>query len=377
MTQQMTAMEKRNSQQVTRFNSVRRLLESEGVRNQVALALPKHMTPERMLRIGVTALQNNPRLLDCSEGSLVKAITEAAELGLEVNTPLGFAYLVPYKDQVTLQVGYRGFIALAHRSGRISSLAAEVVYENDRFAVELGTNRQLVHTPFLTGEPGKKIGVYATVRFKDGTTDFEYMSAEEVGGIRSRSKSKDSGPWVTDEAEMWRKTPIRRLAKRLPVTADDQSLLRAAIIDEYNDAGVDVPSSLPPAPPKAAVISEDQRAEIVKAAKKSGADLNTVLANAGFELLAEITVDAFADVLAAAAIKPEPEAKKSEPIQGERVDPDESIRMDLIIAVNEAIAEKIGGMPSDRKTFLKDKVVENMTAEELSELLHELQGAKQ
>ncbi len=376
-----TAIQTREQQKSLRFNSVRRLLESEGVRLQVARALPKHMTPERILRIGVTALQNNPRLLECTEGSLVKAITEAAELGLEVNTPLGYAYLVPYKDQVTLQVGYRGFINLAHRSGKISSMAAEIVYEHDQFAIQLGTNRNLMHVPMMSGDRGKKIGAYATVLFRDGTTDFEYMTADDIAMIRGRSAGakQSNGPWTTDENEMWRKTPIRRLAKRLPMTADDQGLLRAAIIDEYNDAGVSPYGTPPAALPKPEVISEDQRMALAAAAKKSGCDLAQIVNDAGFEVMANITLDAYDDILAAVSQKPEPpkepEQNDSRAIVGQAVfSEDEAIRIDLMEAVNGLITERVGGLPGDRKRYLKGRDLNQLTAEELEDMLAELQS---
>lgn len=374
-----TAVQIRDQQQTVRFNSVRTLLESPAVRKQVALALPKYMTPERMLRVAVTALKNNPRLLECTEGSLINSVTQAAELGLEVNSPLGYAYLVPYKDQCTLQIGYRGFINLAHRSGRVSSMAAEVVYEHDTFSIELGTNRQLIHRPFLNGDRGKKLGAYATVNFRDGTTDFEYMTADDIALIRKRSRGADRAdtPWNTDENEMWRKTPIRRLAKRVPMTADDQSLLRAAIIDEYGDAGVPIPGQIAAAPSTLTddKISEEQRMALVTSAKASGVDLPAIIAAAGFDIMANITVGAYDEIMAATAVKPKAESEEPEAIQGEPVfDEDEAILIDLREAVNQAITEKVGGMPSDRNRYLGKRDFNALTAEELSDMLHELQG---
>lgn len=373
-----TAVQLRDRQKAARFNSVRALLESAPVRRQVALALPKYMTPERMLRVAVTALKNNPRLLECTEGSLINSVTQAAELGLEVNSPLGYAYLVPYKDQCTLQIGYRGFINLAHRSGRVSSMAAEVVYENDTFSIELGTNRRLIHRPFLNGDRGKKLGAYATVNFRDGTTDFEYMAADEIAAIKARSAGarQKGGPWDTDENEMWRKTPIRRLAKRVPMTADDQSLLRAAVIDEYNDMGVPIPGQIAPAPSSLTddKISEGQRMALVASAKASGADLPAIIAAAGFDIMANITVEAYDEIMAATAIKPAAEPEEPEAIQGEPVfNEDEVMLVDLREDVNQAITEKIGGMPGDRKRYLKGRDINQLSAEELSDMLHELQ----
>lgn len=368
-----TAVQLREQGKAARFNTVRKLLESPAVQQQVARALPKYMTPERMLRVAVTALKNNPRLLECTEGSLINSVTQAAELGLEVNSPLGYAYLVPYKDQCTLQIGYRGFIQLAHRSGKISFIAAEVVYAKDQFAVQLGTNRGLLHVPFLGGDRGHRLGAYATVLFKDGTTDFEYMTSDEIGAIRGRSAGarQKGGPWDTDENAMWRKTPIRSLAKRLPMTADDQSLLRAAIIDEYNDAGVPIPGSLPePQMPSAGTISDEQRIALVEAAKASGADLGAIVNSFGFNVMASITEDVYDEVLKVVQGQPEEPAIEGEPV----FDEDEAILIDLREAVSTAIAEKIGKKANDQALYLKGRDVKTMSAEDLDDMLHELQS---
>lgn len=340
--------------------------------NQVKKALPGRLPPERIVRIAVTAIQKNPKLLECSENSLVRSIIEASELGLEVNTNLGQAYLIPYGQEATLQVGYRGFIALAHRSGKISNLQGEVVYENDAFEVQLGTRRGLSHKP-AKGDRGKPVGAYATVLYRDGSTDFEYMSADEIGAIKARSSGakKQDSPWNRkgDEMEMWRKTPIRRLAKRLPMTADDNNLLqKAAIVDEYNAAGFTQPL---PELEKAPTVSEEQRIALVAAARESGADLAAIVNSFGHATLADILVDEYDEILGAITAPPEP---VDDAIQGEIVDSAESRLIDLREAIESLIIEKVGGLAGDRKMFLKGRQPELMDAEGLSELLSILEN---
>lgn len=368
-----TAIQMREQQKTARFNSVRRLLESDGIVSQVKRALPGHLTPERIIRVAVSAVQKNPRLLDCSEGSLVRSIIEAAELGLEVNTNLGQAYVIPYGTEATLQVGYRGFITLAHRSGKISNLQAEVVYENDHFEIQLGTRRGLFHKPAKT-DRGKPIGAYATVSYRDGSFDFEYMDADEIGAIKQRSSGakKQDSPWNRkgDELEMWRKTPIRRLAKRLPMTADDNNLLqKAASLDEYNDAGFTQPAL---EITKASTVTEEQRVALVAAARESGANLSEVVNSFGFGVLADITTDAYEEILAAVTTLQPNVVDDSDAIHGEPVfGPDESILEDLRAAVTDMLAERV--KPADQKAFLKGRVIGHCSAEQLEEMLHQLQ----
>jgi recombination protein RecT len=208
------------------------------MKDQIALAVPRHVDPERLARVALTTIQKTPRLMECTERSLLGAIMDAAQLGLDVDGILGHAYLVPYKVRGTmlaqLQVGYRGFIALARRSGEVSEFYSYTVHENDDWKYALGLNRTLHHVP-AAGERGQLIASYAVLRYKDGGFDFEVMTKSEIDKIRNQSKAKDNGPWVTHYDEMARKTPIRRLAKRAPVSTDFQ---RAAVLDEYHDAGV-------------------------------------------------------------------------------------------------------------------------------------------
>lgn len=214
----------------------------ETVKPQIALALPKGFDPDRMVRAVLTAVQKTPKLLQCTPQSIVLSTLQAAQLGLDVDGFLGHAYLVPYwnkragKNEAQLQIGYRGFISLARRSGEISSISAEIVYENDIFSVSLGTERSIKHLPNPEGNRGDVIGAYAVVFYKDGFKDFEYMTKGQIEHIREGSKSKDDGPWVTHWEEMARKTPIRRLAKRLPLSPEDSALIRAAVMDEYHES---------------------------------------------------------------------------------------------------------------------------------------------
>ena len=190
----------------------------------------KHLTPERLVKVVLGAASRTPLILDCTPISVVKAVLQAAELGLEPGSSLGEFWLVPFKNGKTGQrevqgiPGYRGLISLARRTGEIANLYAEAVYEGDNFDVELGLEPRLVHKPDFDNEkredPKHLRFVYAVARFKDGSFQFTVMSRKQVEAIRRRSKAGDSGPWVSDYEEMAKKTVLRRLAKYLPMSVE-------------------------------------------------------------------------------------------------------------------------------------------------------------
>jgi len=227
------------AQQQQRINTVRALLDK--AKPQIALALPRHLNADRLLRVAMTAIMRTPKLLDCDQQSLLGAIMETAQLGLEPDGILGHAYMVPFNRQVTLIVGYKGLIDLARRSGAVVSIQAHVVYEGDEFEYSYGLQDCLVHRPTLQGR-GRPIAVYAAAVLKDGGHAFEVMSVEEVNIIRDGSlgyqaakKYKKESPWDTNWDEMARKTAVRRLAKYLPISVEFQ---RASAHGEAWEAGI-------------------------------------------------------------------------------------------------------------------------------------------
>jgi recombination protein RecT len=194
-------------------------------------ALARHVDPDRLIRVSLAQIRKSPGLAKCSPVSLAQAIMEAGRLGVEPGL-LGQAYLVPYKGEATLIVGYRGLVGLARRSGDVTKVEARIVHEHDAFEVEFGSSARFSHRPNLFGDRGKPIGVYAEATYADaaGTVQREFMTIAEVEAIRARSKAAHSGPWVTDWAEMAKKTAVRRLAKMLPLSIED-----AAAIDRLDE----------------------------------------------------------------------------------------------------------------------------------------------
>lgn len=200
---------------------IRQLLERS--RAQIAAALPKHLTVERMLRVCMTAVQTTPGLMECSPLSVIGGVIVAAQLGLEIGGPLGHAYLVPYKKIATFIPGYRGMVDLARRSGAVSTVEARIVRKRDRFSYELGLNPRIDHVPYMGDlDPGPAIAVYAICKLRDGSVQFDVLSKRDVELVMrsSASAGRSDSPWSTSPDEMWKKTAIRRLWKLLPVSVE-------------------------------------------------------------------------------------------------------------------------------------------------------------
>ena len=216
---------------------------------EIAKMLPKHLNAERLLKVAQIAATTTPALAKCDVASLVGAIGQCAQMGLEPNTVLGHAYLVPFNtkrkdgngnerwvNSVQVIIGYKGLIDLARRSGQIVSIAAHEVCEHDRFELVYGLDEKLNHTPAM-GDRGEVIGFYAVAKLKDGGHCFEFMSVHQVREIMKATQSKGGyGPWKDHFVEMGRKTAVRRLSKFLPLSVEFQT---AAALDGMADDGKD------------------------------------------------------------------------------------------------------------------------------------------
>lgn len=217
---------------------------------QIEKALPKVITPDRFTRIVLTALSSNPKLASCDRNSFLGAIMQAAQLGLEPNTPLGQAYLIPFKNtrqgilECQFQIGYKGLLDLAYRSGEVQTVQAHGVYENDEFEYELGLEGKMKHKPTLK-DRGELIAVYAIFKTVKGGYGFEVMSVEDIRAhAKKYSKSYNAGPWQTNFEEMAKKTVLKRALKYAPLKTEflqalaaDEAILKT---DETNPDHIDV-----------------------------------------------------------------------------------------------------------------------------------------
>jgi recombination protein RecT len=218
-------------------------------KGELAKMLPKTLSIDRLLKVAQIAATTTPALAKCDVPSLVGAIGQCAQMGLEPNTVLGHAYLVPFStkrkdgagnerwvNSVQVIIGYKGLIDLARRSGQIISIAAHEVCQNDHFELVYGLDEKLNHTPAM-GDRGEVIGFYAVAKLKDGGYSFEFMSHHQVLDIMKATQSGGKyGPWKDHFTEMGRKTVIRRLAKYLPLSIEFQT---AVALDNQAEAGKD------------------------------------------------------------------------------------------------------------------------------------------
>jgi len=208
---------------VTQNRSIRDYLNSPGMLAEIGKVLPKHCTPERMIRVACTAITKTPKLANCTKESFFECLLNLSQWGLEPDGRR--AHLIPYGNKCTLVVDYKGYVELAYRSGVAKNIHASVVYRGDVF--EYSRGKVIDHKPwdFLPEddrpkERGEVTAAYCIVEMSGGAEHHEIMTKAEVESIRSRSKAGNNGPWQTDWNEMAKKTVFRRASKWIPMSAE-------------------------------------------------------------------------------------------------------------------------------------------------------------
>jgi len=256
----------------------------EKFKGEIARALPKHINPDRMARIALTAYRMTPKLGECDPRSVFAAVIQSSQLGLEVGL-MGEAHLVPFGDQCQLIPGYTGLMKLARQSGLVQDIYAHEVRVNDRFTLKLGLERDLQHEPLTAQggfpasdeERGEVVGFYAVAVFKDGSRTFVAMSRKEVEKIRDNSRGyqaakrfKKESVWDSDFVAMGLKTVIRRLCKFLPKSPE---LATALALDAVSEQGKAQNLNLKEVidGTYAPVVIDEETGEILDADEKAGA----------------------------------------------------------------------------------------------------------
>ena len=232
---------------------------------EVEKALPATMTPDRFTRIVLSALSNNPKLQECTPKSFLSAMMQSAQLGLEPNTPLGQAYLIPFNNhgqmECQYQIGYKGLLDLAHRAG--TNIEAHEVYSGDSFEYSFGLEPTLKHIPALK-DRGEVIAYYAVWRNGEAH-GFEVMSAEDVRRHAQKYSKAYSGnsPWKTDFDAMAKKTVIKQALKYAPLSIELQKNLSAdetvkhEITENMNEVQNDISY--------ADIIADEETGEVIDA----------------------------------------------------------------------------------------------------------------
>lgn len=210
---------------------------------QLARALPKHLDADRLTRIAITALRNNEKLRQCTEMSFFGSLMQAAQLGLEPNTALGYCYLIPYWNkrqnafECQFQMGYQGMIELPLRSGKVTWIQGHTVHDGDKFSYQLGAHPDLTHVPADDNEDSPVTHAYAVAKLAGGDAVFQVVTIGQIERRRARSASNASGrgsPWDTDYDAMCAKTAVRALYKWLPKSPE---MATAAALDEAPEYG--------------------------------------------------------------------------------------------------------------------------------------------
>lgn len=213
-----------------------------------ARVLPKHMSADRLVRLSVGALRTTKHLAGCTLPSFASSIMACSVLGLEPNTPLGHAYLIPFKKkgvyECQLIIGYKGLIDLMNRSGVVSSVRSIPVFEGDEFDYELGLHADIRHKPGKEPtrgtDPTKLTHVYPVVKLREAGVEpiWDVLNRAQIDARRGRSQASSDGPWVTDYIPMALKTGIRQIATWVPSSAERaMPLAQAVAYEEAHERG--------------------------------------------------------------------------------------------------------------------------------------------
>lgn len=197
------------------------------MKEQFKAALPPHIDVDKFVRVVMTAISTTPALVNADRSSLLSACLKSAADGLICDGKE--AALVPFGKSVSYMPMMAGILKKIRNSGELSTITSEIVYKNDQFNYEFNTDGLVFsHKPNLFSDRGDPLGVYAMAKTKDGGVYFEFLSKDQVMDVRSVSKTASNGPWSGPfEDQMWKKTAIRRLSKRLPMSTDIDMTLHA------------------------------------------------------------------------------------------------------------------------------------------------------
>jgi recombination protein RecT len=235
-------LQKKSDQRLT----VRGWLEQQ--RNEIARAVPQHIDPERLIRVALTACNQNSNLLTCTKESLLQAVMQSAQLGLMPDGILGQAYLIPYKDKAQFQVGYQGLIELVGRAERIAAIIPDVVHEKDEFEWHREVDRDhFVHKPYEgPDDPGAITHGYCIIRRKDGTSSVTVLSIykierEHMAHSQAVKRGGDT-PWKSHKDAMVKKTMILVALKYEPKSTE---LAKVVAREELSEQGIDLPDEVP------------------------------------------------------------------------------------------------------------------------------------
>jgi len=190
------------------------------------------------MEFAVQAFTGNPKLLDCSPDSVRNCLVNIVLSGLTLNPVMKFAHLVPRKGKCCLDPSYMGLVKIITDTGSVQSIKARIVYKNEPFDIELGSNGFVKHSICKTGPKGPRIGAYSEAVLNDGSLHIEWMYEEQLMDIKKRALASGGAVWKTDEDEMCKKTVVKRHWKLLPKSERALLAAQAIALDDENN-GID------------------------------------------------------------------------------------------------------------------------------------------
>lgn len=181
---------------------------------------------EKLARSFAWEINTNDKLKCCSKLSMVNAFYKCCEYGLDPASSLGHAWLVPYKSNIDLQIGYRGWLKLLFNNPLVANVYSYAVYEDDEFSYELGMNPNIKHIPSKEAkELEKLIATYGVVKLKSGEAQVKVCFRDEIEESKSNSRGshKSDSPWNNHYEAMALVVPIRKMGKNLglPLKIED------------------------------------------------------------------------------------------------------------------------------------------------------------
>lgn len=219
--------------QATPLEKIKGLIDTEAFKAQLKRACDK-IPADQQVRAVLTVATKNPKLAECTPESFCGSLLALHQVGLQADGYL--AHLVPYGTTCTPIIDYKGLVALVHRSGIADFIDADVVYENDEFNIQRGTDPKIEHKPTIRGTRGEIIGAYAVVHLKGSSKpQFAYMTKEDIDAVRATSRASGSGPWANQYAEMAKKTVLRRLSKLVPLRSEEREAVQTIEDHEFGE----------------------------------------------------------------------------------------------------------------------------------------------
>ena len=207
-------------------------------RPQIASALPRHLTAKRIIQMYTVLIAKNPALQECTAESVIGSLMQSSILGFKPVESLGQCYIIPYNSnigpreapqwvkQAQFQIGYKGYIDLAQRSGKIKMLFAYAVYEGDDFKYQLGLHPNVYHVPKIDDREKVLTFAYAVAHYTNGGFNFVVLTRDQIEKLRLRNRDQQrgiKGAWKTDYPEMACAKAIKKLAKFMPMSDEIHS----------------------------------------------------------------------------------------------------------------------------------------------------------